>query len=145
MSWIPTDAASNAILDVAFAEEEPPIVMNLVHPRPVAWGTLMRPVADAIFERRITSVPLPLIPFLEWFEKVESSAKNASKANIKRIPAIKLLDFMRMMSRSDIAIRVSGEMHSEVVGFASFATGVAQRVSLTVQWVDYWEAVGMPR
>ncbi|KAG1819054.1 uncharacterized protein BJ212DRAFT_1567944 [Suillus subaureus] len=157
LSWIPTHAVSNAILDVAFAEEEPSIAVNLVHPRPVAWGALMRPVADAIFERRITSVPLPLIPFSEWFEKVELGAKNASEANIKRIPAIKLLDFMRLMSRSDIAIRASGEMYSEVGGFASFATDVAQCVSLTVkeleplssatamQWVDYWEAVGMFR
>ncbi|KAG2347280.1 acetyl-CoA synthetase-like protein [Suillus weaverae] len=134
LSWIPTYAVSNAILDVAFAEEEPPIAVNL-----------------------ITSVPLPLIPFSEWFAKVELSAKNASEADIKRIPAIKLLDFMRLMSRSDTAIRASGEMGSEVGGFTSFATGVAQRVSLTVkeleplstatatQWVDYWDAVGMFR
>ncbi|KAG2103392.1 putative aminoadipate reductase [Suillus discolor] len=157
LSWIPTHAVSNAILDVAFAKEEPPIAVNLVHPRPVAWGTLMRPVADAIFERKITSAPLPLIPFSEWFEKVESSAKNASEANIKRVPAIKLLDFMRSMSRSDIATRASGKMHLEVGGVTSFSTDVAQRVSPTVkeleplssasatQWVDYWEAVGMFR
>lgn len=48
----------------------------------------MRPVADAIFERKITSAPLPLIPFSEWFEKVESSAKNASEANIKRVVSV---------------------------------------------------------
>ncbi|KAG1900203.1 putative aminoadipate reductase [Suillus fuscotomentosus] len=157
LSWIPTHAVSNAILDVAFAKEEPPVAVNLVHPRPVAWGTLMRPVADAISERKITSAPLPLVPFSEWFEKVESSAKNASEANIKRVPAIKLLNFMRSMSRSDIATRASGEMHLEVGGLTSFATVVAQRVSPTVkeleplssatatQWVDYWEAVGMFR
>ncbi|KAG2133352.1 putative aminoadipate reductase [Suillus clintonianus] len=157
LSWIPTHAVSNAILDVAFSQEEPPIAVNLVHPRPVAWATLMRPVADAIFDRKITSVPMPLIPFSEWFEKVELSAKNASEENIQRIPAIKLLDFMRVMSRSDIAIRASGDMRSEVGGITSFATGVAQRVSLTVkeleplssvaatQWVDYWDAVRMFR
>ncbi|KAG2133342.1 putative aminoadipate reductase [Suillus clintonianus] len=157
LSWIPTYAVSNAILDVAFAEEEPPIAINLVHPRPVAWKTLMRPVADAIFERKITSVSLPFIPFSEWSEKVELSAKNPSEQNIQRIPAIKLLNYIRFISRSDIAIRASGEMRSDVGGFTSFATGVAQRVSLTVKeleplssvtattWVDYWEAVGMFR
>jgi hypothetical protein len=45
----------------------------------------MRPVADAIFEHKITSNLLPLIPFSEWFEKLESSAKDGSEENVKRI------------------------------------------------------------
>ncbi|KAG2119415.1 putative aminoadipate reductase [Suillus clintonianus] len=154
LSWIPPHAVSIAILDVAFAEEEPPIVVNLVHPRPIAWGAVMRPVAQAIAEHKITSVPLPLVPFSAWLEKLESSAKDASEETIKCIPAIKLLDFMRSITRSDITIRASGEM-SDVGGFTPFATDVAQRVSPTVkeleplssadavQWVDYWAAVGM--
>ncbi|OAX35330.1 acetyl-CoA synthetase-like protein [Rhizopogon vinicolor AM-OR11-026] len=129
--------------------------VNLVHPRPIAWKTLMRPVADAIFERKITGSPLPLVPFSEWLVKLESSTKGASEETIKRVPAIKLLDFMRFISRSDIAIRASGEMSLEAGGFTPFSTIVAQRVSPTVKeleplsaadarlWVDYWSAVGM--
>ncbi|KAG2364532.1 putative aminoadipate reductase [Suillus spraguei] len=70
VSWIPPHAISNAILDVAFAEEEPPIVMNLVHPRPVVWRALIEPIADALVERKVTSHPLPLVPFSEWLEKL---------------------------------------------------------------------------
>jgi len=70
---------------VAFAEEEPSIAINLVHPRPVAWKTLMQPVADAIFKHKITSAPLPLIPFSEWFVKLKLSAKDTSEENMKRI------------------------------------------------------------
>jgi len=117
----------------------------------------MLPVADAICERKVTSDLLPLVPLSEWLEKLESSGKDVSEENMKRIPAIKLLDFMRFITRSDIAIRASGELSSEAGGFTSFATGVAQRVSPTVkeleplssadaaQWVDYWTAVGMFR
>jgi len=70
---------------VAFAEEEPPIAVNLVHPRPIPWTALMRPVADAICDRKVTKDPLPLIPFSEWLEKLEASAKDVSEENMKRI------------------------------------------------------------
>ncbi|OAX30945.1 hypothetical protein K503DRAFT_870821 [Rhizopogon vinicolor AM-OR11-026] len=155
LSWIPPHAVSNAILDVAFAEQEPPIAVNLVHPRPIAWKTLMQPIADTIVERKITSNPLPLVPFSEWFVKLESSAKGASEDTMKRIPAIKLLDFMRFITRSDIAMRASWEMTLEAGSFTPFSTAVAQRVSPTVKdleplssadaerWVEYWSAVGM--
>ncbi|OAX39503.1 hypothetical protein K503DRAFT_689488, partial [Rhizopogon vinicolor AM-OR11-026] len=137
-----------AILDVAFAEEEPPIAVNIVHPRPVAWTALMHPIADAIFQRKITGVLLPLIPFSEWLEKLELSAENTSIENLKRIPAIKLIDFIRHIAQSDIG-------GTPEAGGIPFATGVAQRVSPTMkeleplsaadatQWVNYWAAVGM--
>ncbi|KAG2145394.1 male sterility protein-domain-containing protein [Suillus bovinus] len=153
VSWIPPHAVSNAILDVAFAEEEPPIVVDLRHPRPVVSTMLIQSIADALFERKITSYPLPLVPFSEWFEKLESSAKGLSKETLKRIPAIKLLNFLRFMARSDIAIRASGEMSCEAAGMISLTTAVAERISPTMkelkslssadaaQWVDYWTAM----
>ncbi|KAG2361461.1 putative aminoadipate reductase, partial [Suillus spraguei] len=127
VSWIPPHAISNAILDVAFAEEEPPIVMNLVHPRPVVWRALIEPIADALVERKVTSHPLPLVPFSEWLEKLELSAKDLNEETMKRIPAIKLLNFMRALTQADLAIRASGDMASEAAGMNSFATAVAQR------------------
>ncbi|KAG2076580.1 putative aminoadipate reductase [Suillus decipiens] len=155
VSWIPPHAISNAILDVAFAEEEPPIVMNLVHPRPVVWRALMEPIAEALVKHKATSHALPLVPFSEWLEKLELSAKDFNEETMKRIPAIKLLDFMRAMTQSDLAIRASGDMTSEAGGMNSFATTVAQRASPTMrelkslssgdaaQWVDYWAEMGM--
>ncbi|KAG2030448.1 hypothetical protein BDR03DRAFT_974588 [Suillus americanus] len=74
---------------------------------------------------------------------------------MKRIPAIKLLDFMRAIARSDVAIRASGEMDTEAGGMNLFATAVAERASPTMkelkplssgdaaQWVDYWVEMGM--
>ena len=73
---------------MAFAEAEPPTAVNLVHPRPVAWKILMQPVVDRIFKLNITSNPMPLAPFSDWLEKLESSAKNASEETIKRIVII---------------------------------------------------------
>lgn len=70
---------------------------------------------------------------------------------------------MRSLAESDEGMRRcegSGSAHSgtgteEAVGFTSFVTEVARRVSKTMQsleplsavdvmrWVDYWESVGM--
>jgi len=81
--------------------------------------------------------------------------QNVFPHDLRLQPAIKLLDFMRFITGSDITIRASGEMRSEACGFTSFATDVAQRVSPTVkeleplssgdaaQWVNYWVAAGM--
>jgi hypothetical protein len=73
---------------VAFAKVEPPIAVNLVHPRPIAWKTLMQPVADRILELKITSNSIPLVPFSEWLEKLESSTKDASEETIKHIVSV---------------------------------------------------------
>jgi hypothetical protein len=48
----------------------------------------MQPVADRIFELKITSNPIPLAPFSEWLEKLESSTKDASEETIKRIVSV---------------------------------------------------------
>lgn len=48
MSWVPMDIAANAILETAFSKNPAPIVMNIVHPRPISWKTSMMHVRDAI-------------------------------------------------------------------------------------------------
>ncbi|KAG1762918.1 hypothetical protein EV702DRAFT_1248408 [Suillus placidus] len=173
VSWIPPHAISNAILDVAFAEEEPPIAVNLVHPRSIAWRTLIQPVGDALVERKVTSYSVPLVvPGVARKARIECqelerrdheahhtcisiAGQNVFPSNLQLQPGIKLLNFMRSMARSDIAIRASGEMGSEAGGVTSFATAVAEHVSPTMkelkslssadatQWVDYWVAMGM--
>ncbi|KAJ8587737.1 NAD(P)-binding protein [Rhizopogon salebrosus TDB-379] len=117
--WLPPYAISSAILDVAFAEERPPIAVNL-----------------------ITGGLLPLVPFSEWLEKLDLSAKDANEENINRIPAIKPIDYIYRMYGSGRKIN-------------AFATGVAQRISPTMReldplssadaalWMDYWASVGM--
>jgi len=85
MAWLPTDAVSGAILDVAFSEDDPPIAVNMVHPRPVEWTALMKPISDALFAKRITKEPLPLIPAAEWYHTLEKHALNVSEEKMKRV------------------------------------------------------------
>ena len=85
VAWLPTDAVSGAILDVALGEDEPPIVINIVHPRPVEWEALMKPISDALFAKNVTREPLPLVPSAEWYQRLEKHAVNANEAKIKRV------------------------------------------------------------
>ncbi|KAH7882112.1 putative aminoadipate reductase [Phlebopus sp. FC_14] len=154
-SWLPPHAVLDAILDVAFAEEEPPIAVNLVHPHPVEWESLMKPISDALYQKKLTKLPLPLLSFAEWLEMLEKYAAVPSEENIRRVPAIKLLNFIRSLTQEDVAIRQSNRPGQEAAGFTSFATDVAQKVSRTMKelepitppdvtrWVDYWESAGM--
>lgn len=88
VSWLPMHAVSKAILDVAFAEEPPTIALNIVHPRPVEWSTVMRGVSDALLAAKVTSKTLPLLPFGEWFKALEERAKAADEHDMSSIVSI---------------------------------------------------------
>ncbi|KAG6374188.1 hypothetical protein JVT61DRAFT_4841 [Boletus reticuloceps] len=161
ISWLPPHGVSDAILDVAFAHEEPPLAVNLVHPRPSAWKSIMQPISEALYQKHLTPSRLPLIPFTEWVERLEEQAANTTEENAQRVPAVKLLGFMRAMAQGDAVIRresSSSEYVSEdveVAGSPRFATDVARRASETMRhleplsavdaerWVEYWASVGM--
>ena len=81
-------AVSKAILDVAFSHKQPPIALNIVHPRPVKWSTVMRDVRDALLAAKVSSEALPLVPFGEWFEQLEGRAKIADEHDISIIVSI---------------------------------------------------------
>jgi hypothetical protein len=85
VSWLPMHAASKAILDVAFTKEQPAIALNIVHPRPVDWLTIMRDVSDALLATKVTSKALPLVPFGEWFEALEERAKIGDAHDLNNI------------------------------------------------------------
>jgi len=147
-------AVSKAILDVAFSDEQPPIALNIVHPRPVEWSTVMRDVRDALLAAKVSSEALPLVPFGEWFEQLEGRAKIADERDISVMPAIKLLSFFRMISSADATVRKSGRRDVEGGGFATFSTEKSQAASPTLnnlqqistddarQWVGYWSSKG---
>ncbi|KAI6017887.1 putative aminoadipate reductase [Pisolithus marmoratus] len=147
VAWLPMDAVSGAILDVSLSDEELPIAVNLVHPRPVEFEAIMKPISDALFEKNITKERLPLLHSAEWFRRLEKQAVNANEERIRQVPAIKLLDYLRTFDQQS-----SGEDTSVLA--VSFATDTAERVSKTMKalppisrsdamrWVEYWVSVG---
>ena len=85
VAGLPTDAVSGTILDVALGEDEPPIMINVVHPRPVEWEALMKTIGDALFAKNVTREPLLIIHSAEWYHRLEEHAVNANEAKMKRV------------------------------------------------------------
>ncbi|KZP28667.1 putative aminoadipate reductase [Athelia psychrophila] len=152
-SWLPMDVVSQAILDVALSKQSPSIVLNIVHPRPSQWSTIITSVANALHRAGVAEHCLPLIPFKEWFERLEQRSKGANADEMAKIPAIKLMEFFRGMSIADEAMRQSGQTDREG-GMSSLSTSKSQASSKTMakvqpigvedaqHWVHYWISKG---
>ncbi|KAG6810396.1 putative NRPS-like protein biosynthetic cluster [Tricholoma furcatifolium] len=152
VSWLPMHAVSKAIIDVAFSSKELPQALNVVHPRPIQWNEVINSIKIALEEERGS---LDVVPFQEWFSLLEKRSRNASDSELKSIPAIKLLEFFRGISKADQAINEAGLREVESGGLASFATVKAQAFSPTMKdvpslqaedvkrWVAYWRGAGL--
>ncbi|KAF7341016.1 Acetyl-CoA synthetase-like protein [Mycena sanguinolenta] len=87
VTWLPPQAVSQTIIDAAVSEERVPFAVNLVHPRPVRWDFAMSIMASML--------QLPLIPGTDWFQRLQDKSASATDEDIERIPAIKLLGFIK--------------------------------------------------
>lgn len=79
------DVVSQAITDVALAELPPTIALNIVHPRPSSWSTIIGFIADALFHAGINPERLPVLPFTEWFGQLEQRADHANIEDMANI------------------------------------------------------------
>ncbi|TFK53343.1 putative aminoadipate reductase [Heliocybe sulcata] len=155
-TWMTSEVVAQAVLDAAFAGERPPSTLNVLHPRPVSWSSIMEDVRTALMEivDQGKSEPLPLVPFKQWIALLEKKAAGATEGDIKAMPAIKLLPFFQNMALADQAIRASGQTETEAGGMPRFATRKAQTVSQALRdapelsaedverWIAYWNKKG---
>ncbi|KAF7347156.1 Acetyl-CoA synthetase-like protein [Mycena venus] len=128
VAWLAPEAVSRAIVDAALSAEKPPFAINLVHPRPVPWNSLMSAMAS--------TVQLPLVPFADWVQQLQDHSSRATIEDIENIPGLKLLDFFKGV--------LSGS------GNVEFATVKAQAMSESMKllgplneddakkWMHYW-------
>ncbi|KAJ7609797.1 hypothetical protein DFH06DRAFT_1246824, partial [Mycena polygramma] len=107
VAWLSPEAVSQTIVDAALSMEKPPFAINLVHPRPVPWDTVMAAVA--------AEAQLPMVPFPDWVQQVRGRSVGATIDDIGKIPSIKLLDFF------EAAVAGTGDVE--------FSTAKAQAMS----------------
>jgi hypothetical protein len=85
MSWITPEAVNGMILDVALGTDTPERALNVVHPRPIEWSSMMGNVADELVRHGITKDRLPVIEMGEWFAKLSEISDGADEARLKQI------------------------------------------------------------
>lgn len=79
------NVVSQAILDVALSKQSPSIALNIVHPRPSQWSTIITSVAGALHRAGVADHRLPLVPFKEWFDLLEQRSKGADADEMANI------------------------------------------------------------
>lgn len=70
------DAVAKAIVDVAFIDQTPPTSLNLVHPYPIDWITLISNIRDAV--KQILGLDVALVPFQDWLSQLEKRGSGAT-------------------------------------------------------------------
>ncbi|KAF9073069.1 hypothetical protein BDP27DRAFT_1289576 [Rhodocollybia butyracea] len=150
VSWVPTNTISRAILDIGFAEENPPMAINLVHPHPVPWSSLMESIRESlIIAKHLPYDALRMVSFHKWLQALETASASATLETLRDIPAAKIIEFLRTL----------GEFNEEApeteVGGLSLATDHIQRISQQMRelepigsheanlWVEYWVQHGI--
>ncbi|KAF8550861.1 hypothetical protein OG21DRAFT_1524837 [Imleria badia] len=102
--------------------------LNIVNPRGVPWTDV--PASD------LEEDAIPMVPFGDWFGLLEKHAEGACSEDIASVPAIKLLEYFRVMAQgdSDQSSQNINSVHRDMNG--SPGEGVGEKEAQS--WVRYW-------
>jgi len=143
VSWLPMEMAAAAIVDL---RDLPSAVVNIVHPSPIKWGTLMGELAEYLH--------VPLIPYVEWFGCLEGISREqaASSKTSSAEGAIKLLDMFREGVKPHSSFESMGLLPTASFTKALDASPTLKRAqqkhlgrSIIQAWVDKWRMKGFLR
>jgi hypothetical protein len=93
------DAVASAILDLVMSTEEPPKLLNVVHPHAVTWRETFDAINSALGQN------LPFVPYTDWVEQVKARSIDASQQTLETIvrsPAAR--NHMRALGSDDVHI-----------------------------------------
>ena len=102
------DAVAGAVLDLVVSDESAPSVVNVVHPRPVPWSTVLKGVRGALRS------PIPLVPYHEWLAKLEEAALQPTSAQLEAVVS-QLLCMARVSSDVPDSLRSNCSRSSEAL------------------------------
>ena len=77
------DAVSNCLVELIFQNELLPPVLNVVHPRPTDWNTVIKLIGDALVSKKKLDSPIAYVPFQHWFSVLEAHANQGNENDLK--------------------------------------------------------------
>ena len=129
---IPVDVLASImveLVDSVIGQDGKQTLYNLVNPQPTTWSVLGPHVQKiAGIERKV--------PLSDWVEILEQSSYEQNGAIVDANPALKLLDFMRALSRKQTTLKA--ESMYEVKGLIRDSQQASQLTEVTPAWMSLW-------
>ncbi|KAI5884857.1 NAD(P)-binding protein [Schizophyllum commune H4-8] len=85
VSWLPSNAVAGTLIDAAFDENGLAPSHNIVHPHTIRWSEMIKDVQRSL--KNQLDRDLPIVPFPEWFAKLEAAAADPSVNALLYSPA----------------------------------------------------------
>ncbi|THG96855.1 hypothetical protein EW026_g5054 [Hermanssonia centrifuga] len=103
VTWLPVDVVARATVDLLFSKSELPTLVNMIHPRPVAWEDIINAINQSI------GTTLSVVSLDEWVDALELLSSSATPQDLTNIPAVKLIEFFRSLKESSERNSSTGE------------------------------------
>ncbi|KAJ3873157.1 putative polyketide synthase [Lentinula edodes] len=109
VSWIPIDKVASIVIEITLdpTSSPPPPVLNIIHPRPVTWTSIMEIMLKDLLPLKNTGETMKMKPYMEWVGLLEAVDGNGTEMRKKNSngtfvlvfffeqPAFALLDRIR--------------------------------------------------
>jgi hypothetical protein len=98
-------------MNVTWDEAVSSPVLNVVHPRPIAWNTVMDLISNALIEEGVVNERLPPLPCSEWLHRLNDAAKVVKEEHLRAMvssaPMSKLVPGSELFVAGSEALRLS--------------------------------------
>ena len=112
-----------------------------MHPNPVPWSVIIRPIA--------TALGVPTVPYADWLKQLEESSSSTSVEAAREHPALRVIDFYRVMKPSEegnaeALTKTRLDSTEAVKSSQTLATELpVLDAKLVEKWIIYWKQKGV--
>jgi hypothetical protein len=85
------DAVTDCIEALVTSDNQYPPALNIVHPNVIEWNLVIKYIQASV--KSIRGISLELLPFGEWFSKLESRSSSATAKDMADIVSFTIQTF----------------------------------------------------
>ncbi|KAF7299625.1 Acetyl-CoA synthetase-like protein [Mycena chlorophos] len=132
--FISPEAVAKAVVDTALLNgQEVPVLLNVVHPRPVSWDFAFGALAKASGVGKLVSIDA-------WLREVEGRAVSSTATDLEQVPAIKIVEFLRTTISRLTRVTFSTSRVDEITSALKDMKELDERD--VEKWIGYWRGSG---